>query len=187
MPFVIIETAGTYTAFDRTYQLGATEVDENDPIVEYLRDGNGPDFVDIRDDRTVQHDPTPTAPEPKEQELLVPFQGRDEQYYFVTQALDGPTEQHGPYDSAEDAQAAIAALEEEADKVPLSEDIPRTAVGDIPAPAAGEDGMTTEDLKPTKGETVECRSPDCDREFKNTGARTNHERAKHPDLFNKAD
>jgi len=48
------------------------------------------------------------------------------------------------------------------------------------SPSVSDAALKSDDVKKT---SFECPSPDCDRTFKNTGARTTHVRTKHPELL----
>lgn len=190
MAFVIVEGLGRFTVYGQTFTLGATEVPDDSEVAKYVRDGRAPEWVKVQDTRDVESDEDVTPPADVEEPKPEPyekFEGRDGLWYFYAHPVPGqPAVQSEGYSTEEDVDKAIEGAKAEADKVPLSSDVPRTAVGDIPAPSVGEEGsMTSDDLTPdpAKSELLPCRSDDCDREFKNQGARTNHERVKHPEVF----
>jgi hypothetical protein len=167
--FVIIEGQGTYRSHGWLFKTGATEVPDDHPVIAAIQE-RAPGWVILSETRDLEQPAPPPVVEP-DREPYETFAGRDEKWYFV-----GAKGQSEPYDSEDEAAAAAQTAKEELNKVPLASEY--NQVG----PEAGP--MTTEDFAVLGGQPVACRQPGCDHApFRNTGARANHERVKHPELW----
>jgi hypothetical protein len=168
--WVIIDGEGSFRYGGSWFKPGATEIPDDHPIVERIEAGKAPEWVILSDTRDLGQ-PEPPPPPPPDREQYEPFAGRDGKWYFY-----GPKGQSIGYLDEDAALAGIEDAKEEAGKVPLAEEISRHT-----GPEPGT--MTTEDFAAMSGAPVACRQPGCDRTFRNTGGRANHERVRHPQLW----
>ena len=163
MAFVIVDGAGTFWVGEHKFNPGANEC--SDPEVLEAVDREGLDWVYTQKDRSTR------TVEPEPVSVVVPeviyeaWQGRDGKWYFLAPVGEGKEPQQSePYDTEADVYDAVKLAKEEAEKVPLA--------GDVKAgPESGE--LTKDEFKQSD---FPCKEDGCDKVFKDSGARTNHER-----------
>lgn len=169
MAYVILEGTGTYQVYDYKFVAGANECDD-ERVLEAVK-AEGLDWLTVQDDRKPVRDEAPAAPEP-EPTPPAPydtFQGRDGKWYFLKPAGEGSTtEQDGPFDTEEDVDKAVFDAKAADEEIPLAGTVEEKHETGV---------LQKEDLEP---KDYPCEVEGCTRVFKSSGARTNHERLKHP-------
>jgi len=171
-PFVIFDGTGSRRIKDVLIRPGANKVDDQE-VLDRVRELDKP-WLRVEESRDQEKPAPPPEPEPEleaPEEPYERFQGRDGLWYYLRPSGAGqPASQSDGYESEEDAEAAIEADREEAERVASADDVDG-------APEAGP--LLPSEL--TESE-FECRDPDCTKTFKSTGARRNHERIFHRTL-----
>lgn len=175
--YVVFDGTGSFAIAGLVFKPGATWVDD-EAVIARIRRINKP-YLTVRETRELP-DVAEDVPMPIIPVVFDKFQGRDDQWYFHYPVGEGAAvEQSLPFETEAEVDAAIVAAKKKAEQplVPMASEVAEANVTSEAGTLGKEEARAT---------SYPCESPGCMMDpFSTSGARENHQRIAHPELYGK--